>query len=139
MRINEIAGDKTRSLLIGDVASDAFDPSTPQQPIHVGLMIDLFALRVVPVIETIITSNKKERGALTRMAIRYHQETSRGVVPLFGPISAYALIEPGQSGHLIAPYDVEGKRRGPLREVTWLSDVTLMEGSPSNNLNPMTS
>ena len=139
MRICEIAGDESKSLLVGDVALDAFDPVTTRQLVRVGLMVDFFILRVVPVITTMTVTTEKERDALARVAIRHHRVNSRGMAPLFGPIPGYALIEPSKTGHLMAPYDVEGKRSGRLRDVTWLGDVTLMESSPSNNLNPIIS
>ena len=69
MRINEIAGDKSRSLLIGDVASDAFNPVTTSRSVHVGLMVDIFTLRVVPVIIMITATTEMERDSLARAAI----------------------------------------------------------------------
>jgi hypothetical protein len=125
MRIDEIAGNEFRSVLIGDVEPDAFNPVTTSRSVHVGLMIDVFNLRVVPVITVITATTEKERDALARAAICDHRSSSRGVIPLFGPIASYALIEPSRSGHLIAPYDIEGKQSGPLREVNWLGEVMI--------------
>jgi hypothetical protein len=125
MRIFEIAGDKHKSALIGDVEPNAFNPVTTSRSVHVGLNVDVFTLLVVPVITMITATTEKERDALVRDAIRDHRSSSRGVTRLFGPIAGYALIKPSQSGHLMAPYDVEGKQSGPPREVTWLGEVMI--------------
>ena len=125
MHIRDVIDDGIRCLLIGDVEPHAFNPADGSKHVHVGLMIDNLGLRVVPIITMIVATPGKDRDALTRSAIHDYLARSHGLMPFFGPLPAYAIVEPSQTGHIVVPLDEEGNPRGPAREIKWLGAVTV--------------
>ena len=112
---------KSRRLLIGDVDASLFDPCKTWRSMRVGIFIDASRLRVVPVIATTTTSTAPACDAAVREAII---RAASQIVPAFGKISSFALIEPGSRGHVLTPWHVDG-HAGRSREVTWLGEVML--------------
>ena len=125
MHIRDVIDEGIRYLLVGDVDPDTFDPSRGTEPVEIGLMSDRSRLCIVPIIAEITAATEQELITRARLAIRDHQARYDGVVRLFGPIPAYAIIERSRSGHLVRSLDADGNPRGPAREIAWLGAVTV--------------
>ena len=125
MHIRDVIDEGSRCLLIGDVEPHAFNPANATEPVLVGLIIDNFGLRVVPIIAEIAISMGEKLDMLARSAIRDHLVHSHGALSLFGQISGYAIIEPSRSGHVLVAIDEEGNPRGRARRIAWLGAVML--------------
>jgi len=79
---------------------------------HVGMLIDDSGLRVVAVIASITASTARERHPGVRDAVI---KAASRIVPAFGEVARFALVEPGSRGHILIPCHVDGHEGAPVK------------------------
>jgi hypothetical protein len=96
------------------------------QPVFIAAMLGVRNLRVVPLPASTWKVPEDQRDQIVKVAIQQHYRHTDGRVPAFGKIRRYSLVvAPGKEVDLALPFDIRGKRAGPIRTVHRLGVASL--------------